>query len=204
MQWSKLILFFLSSLHAKEFYIEPVVIDTIRPDGETLPPTIGSKRQPGAPKIQRLRFRHPKTKVKSKKNIVQPKVKCKICGQLGHYAKTCETRKKENNEKEEDKNKISLMTIHSSKGLEFKHVYLVGLEENAFLRSVQIYPNPSAGRLYIESELPFENAQLSDATGRTIHSFDLQAGVNQMHFPSLQSGTYFIRKDGQCVKWVVE
>lgn len=36
------------------------------------------------------------------------------------------------NEKEEDKNKISLMTIHSSKGLEFKHVYLVGLEENLF------------------------------------------------------------------------
>ncbi|MDR0803274.1 UvrD-helicase domain-containing protein [Fluviicola sp.] len=36
------------------------------------------------------------------------------------------------NEKEEDKNKISLMTVHSSKGLEFKHVYLVGLEENLF------------------------------------------------------------------------
>lgn len=36
------------------------------------------------------------------------------------------------NEKEEDKNKISLMTIHSSKGLEFRHVYLVGLEENLF------------------------------------------------------------------------
>ena len=83
--------------------MEPVVIDTIRPDGETLPPTIGSKRQPGAPKIQRLRFRHPKTKVKSNKNIVQPKAKCKICGALGHYAKTCETRKKKKNEKEEDK-----------------------------------------------------------------------------------------------------
>ena len=36
------------------------------------------------------------------------------------------------NDKEEDKNKISLMTIHSSKGLEFPHVFLVGLEENLF------------------------------------------------------------------------
>ena len=35
-------------------------------------------------------------------------------------------------DKEEDKNKITLMTIHASKGLEFTHVYLVGLEENLF------------------------------------------------------------------------
>lgn len=33
---------------------------------------------------------------------------------------------------EEDRNHVTLMTIHSSKGLEFKHVYLVGLEENLF------------------------------------------------------------------------
>ncbi|MCT4615557.1 MAG: UvrD-helicase domain-containing protein [Marinifilaceae bacterium] len=36
------------------------------------------------------------------------------------------------NEDEEDRNKISLMTIHSSKGLEFKYLYLVGMEENLF------------------------------------------------------------------------
>jgi DNA helicase II / ATP-dependent DNA helicase PcrA len=36
------------------------------------------------------------------------------------------------NDKEEDKNKITLMTIHASKGLEFPHVHLVGLEENLF------------------------------------------------------------------------
>lgn len=35
-------------------------------------------------------------------------------------------------EKEEDKNTITLMTIHSAKGLEFPHVFVVGLEENLF------------------------------------------------------------------------
>lgn len=33
---------------------------------------------------------------------------------------------------EEDKNKIALMTVHSSKGLEFPYVYIVGVEENLF------------------------------------------------------------------------
>lgn len=36
------------------------------------------------------------------------------------------------NEKEEDRDKVTLMTIHSAKGLEFPHVYIVGLEENLF------------------------------------------------------------------------
>ncbi|TAG06363.1 MAG: ATP-dependent DNA helicase [Cytophagia bacterium] len=34
--------------------------------------------------------------------------------------------------KDEDKDKVTLMTIHSAKGLEFKHVFVVGMEENLF------------------------------------------------------------------------
>lgn len=35
-------------------------------------------------------------------------------------------------EKDEDEDKITLMTIHASKGLEYGHVYVAGLEENLF------------------------------------------------------------------------
>lgn len=35
-------------------------------------------------------------------------------------------------DKGEERNHVTMMTIHSSKGLEFPHVYLVGLEENLF------------------------------------------------------------------------
>lgn len=38
----------------------------------------------------------------------------------------------QDNEKEEDRNKVALMTVHSAKGLEFGHVFLVGMEENLF------------------------------------------------------------------------
>ncbi len=38
----------------------------------------------------------------------------------------------EDTDNEDDNDKVSLMTIHSSKGLEFEYIYLVGLEENLF------------------------------------------------------------------------
>lgn len=38
----------------------------------------------------------------------------------------------QDSEKEEDRDKVTLMTVHSSKGLEFKNVFVVGMEENLF------------------------------------------------------------------------
>ncbi len=36
------------------------------------------------------------------------------------------------NENDEDKDKVTLMTIHAAKGLEFSYIYIVGVEENLF------------------------------------------------------------------------
>jgi len=42
-------------------------------------------------------------------------------------------------DKDQDTPKVSLMTIHASKGLEFPHVYIVGLEENLFPSQMAIH-----------------------------------------------------------------
>jgi len=42
----------------------------------------------------------------------------------------------QDNEKDDDFNKVTIMTIHSAKGLEFKYVFLVGLEEELFPSSM--------------------------------------------------------------------
>jgi len=48
---------------------------------------------------------------------------------------------------EEDNNRVTLMTVHASKGLEFKHVFIVGMEEELF---------PSARALSSERDLEEE------------------------------------------------
>lgn len=53
-------------------------------------------------------------------------------GQLGDYLQEVALLTDQDSEKEEDRNKVTLMTVHSAKGLEFSHVFVVGLEENLF------------------------------------------------------------------------
>lgn len=45
---------------------------------------------------------------------------------------------KDTEDKKEDNNKVTLMTIHASKGLEYPHVYVTGLEENLFPSQMSI------------------------------------------------------------------
>ncbi len=51
---------------------------------------------------------------------------------LGTYLEDVALLTDQDNEKDEDRNKVTLMTAHSAKGLEFKNVFVVGLEENLF------------------------------------------------------------------------
>ncbi len=45
---------------------------------------------------------------------------------------------------DDDKNKITLMSVHSAKGLEFKNVFIVGMEENLFPSSMNGFMSPES------------------------------------------------------------
>jgi DNA helicase-2/ATP-dependent DNA helicase PcrA len=51
---------------------------------------------------------------------------------LGDYLQEVTLMTDADNEKAEDRNKVSIMTIHSAKGLEFKHLVIAGVEEELF------------------------------------------------------------------------
>ena len=81
-------------------------------------------------------------------------------------------------DKDDDKKKVTLMTIHSSKGLEFKHVYLVGLEENLF---------PSQMVLHSRSELEEERRLFYVALTRAEITCTISYAVSRFVFGNLQS-----------------
>ena len=73
-------------------------------------------------------------------------------------------------EKEENKDKISLMTIHASKGLEFPYVFVVGLEENLFPSQLSLHSRPELEEerrlFYVALTRAEKQATLTYATSR--------------------------------------
>ncbi len=57
---------------------------------------------------------------------------------LGDYLQEVTLMTDADNEKDEDRNKVSIMTIHSAKGLEFKHLVIAGVEEELFPSQMSI------------------------------------------------------------------
>jgi len=57
---------------------------------------------------------------------------------LGDYLQEVTLMTDADNEKPEDRNKVSIMTIHSAKGLEFKHLIIAGVEEELFPSQMSI------------------------------------------------------------------
>ena len=51
---------------------------------------------------------------------------------LANYMQDVALLTNQDNEKTEDFNKVTLMTVHAAKGLEFPYVFVVGLEQNLF------------------------------------------------------------------------
>jgi DNA helicase-2/ATP-dependent DNA helicase PcrA len=79
-------------------------------------------------------------------------------------------------DKGDDRNHVTLMTIHSSKGLEFPHVFLVGLEENLF---------PSQMALHTRSELEEERRLFYVALTRAMHSCTISWAASRFNWGQL-------------------
>lgn len=77
----------------------------------------------------------------------------------------------ESKNKKEESEFVSLMTVHSSKGLEFKHVYIAGMEENLF---------PSLNSIGSESEIEEERRLFYVAITRAKKSVSLSYSVSRM------------------------
>ena len=71
---------------------------------------------------------------------------------------------------DDDNNKVTLMTIHSSKGLEFRNVYVVGLEENLFPSMLSLNSRQELEEerrlFYVAATRAEEKLTLSYATSR--------------------------------------
>lgn len=80
------------------------------------------------------------------------------------------------NENEDDNNKVSLMTIHAAKGLEFPYVFVVGMEENLF---------PSIMSIYSRAELEEERRLFYVAITRAEKRLTLSYAENRYRWGNL-------------------
>ena len=81
-------------------------------------------------------------------------------------------------DKDEDDDKVSMMTIHASKGLEFRFVYIVGLEENLF---------PSQMALNSRTELEEERRLFYVALTRAMKKLTLSFSTSRFKFGTMIS-----------------
>ncbi len=79
-------------------------------------------------------------------------------------------------ESSDDNNKVSLMTIHAAKGLEFPYVYVVGVEENLF---------PSAQSLTLRADLEEERRLFYVAVTRAEQRLFLSYADNRYRWGNL-------------------
>lgn len=82
----------------------------------------------------------------------------------------------DDNNKDQNGDTVSMMTIHSSKGLEFPHVFVVGLEENLF---------PSQLSLNSRSDLEEERRLFYVGVTRTEHKLTLSYATSRFKFGTL-------------------
>lgn len=98
------------------------------------------------------------------------------------------------NQKDKDKDTVTLMTIHSSKGLEFKNVYLVGMEEDLF---------PSQMMLSSRADLEEERRLFYVAVTRAEKKLYLSYALTRYRFGTLKNcepSRFLEEVDPSCIK----
>jgi DNA helicase-2/ATP-dependent DNA helicase PcrA len=83
-------------------------------------------------------------------------------------------------DEEDGNNKVSLMTVHSSKGLEYPYVYVVGMEENIF---------PSGGFLSSDTEIEEERRLFYVAMTRAKKALQLSFAQTRMRHGKTESNS---------------
>jgi DNA helicase-2/ATP-dependent DNA helicase PcrA len=94
----------------------------------------------------------------------------------------------DNDDKDGDFNKVSLMTIHSAKGLEFPYVYIVGVEENLFPSQLSINSSDELEEerrlFYVAVTRAEKRATITFATSRykfgTLNSCEQSRFINEI------------------------
>jgi DNA helicase-2/ATP-dependent DNA helicase PcrA len=82
------------------------------------------------------------------------------------------------NDNPADNDRVTMMTIHASKGLEFKHVFIVGLEENLF---------PSQMSLNSRQELEEERRLFYVAITRAMNKLTLSFATSRFKFGTINN-----------------
>ncbi|MBL3656419.1 ATP-dependent helicase [Fulvivirga sediminis] len=82
------------------------------------------------------------------------------------------------NDKDDDDDKVTMMTIHMAKGLEFKNVYIVGMEEDLF---------PSQMMLSSRADLEEERRLFYVAITRAEHKLYLSYALSRYRFGRLKN-----------------
>ncbi len=89
---------------------------------------------------------------------------------IGHYLENVSLLTDSDKEKDEDRNKVSIMTIHSAKGLEFKQVFIAGCEEDLL---------PSSMAKDSQRELEEERRLFYVAITRAMHQVTISFAQNR-------------------------
>lgn len=97
---------------------------------------------------------------------------------LGAFMQDIALLTNDDNDKNPNADTVSLMTIHSSKGLEFKHVFVVGLEENLF---------PSQRALHSTADLEEERRLFYVAVTRAEEKLTLAYATTRFQWGSINA-----------------